>query len=628
MAGNSDSADLIDPGARAEKPPEEQMPTDSQIQQFCEEEFTITDDSTRATKSSSLLCNAGRKRKGSMHSCEGSDQSLPNGSSLHKRPNVQRRYSKPSGKTVNREDQTCTQENGNKADDANIRVILIRPANEDAKKMLTSPEQLCLAFEAPPFKALNIADIRVNRRKGVVAVELKEFDEATINSLLQLTQLGNWPVTCTQPNRGKFTYGVIGPIDIQSDVSTLERRVDTCGTSKLVKLERLSRIVEGERVPSTSVRVVFEGHNLPKRIKIGYLSYSVRAYEFSPLQCYNCQRFGHSASGCTSKMRCLVCSGEHHYSTCTSRAPKCANCNGPYKANFPDCPRAPRRMERDGNDSSKVRAVGMHGRGSLGYQPPQANREMRVAADVHHRLNSPVGRSGSLLYSQVVCDGPGLNCPSSSSSTSVPSLAQSKVASVPADFVINLTNCLTDLFSLSLHQESPSKSRSLITAAIQKHFGATLKASNLSVPESTVVDASADCVAAISADCVAAVSADCVAVAMDEPARVDVPMSSPMPDDVCSADEELGVGFGVENFKLVSESDMSSEDVASSKEWNSVVSGRRAGRDCDSIGATPSLPKPSPVLGTGPRGRSKLPFGTGSKTQKMDRSKSRHRKKK
>jgi hypothetical protein len=110
------------------------MPMDSQIQHFCEEEFTITDDnaSTRATKSSSLLYNAGRERKGSMQSCEGSDQILPNGSSLHKRPNVQRRYLIPAEKTVNLEDQTCTQEN--KADEANIRVILIRPANEDAKK--------------------------------------------------------------------------------------------------------------------------------------------------------------------------------------------------------------------------------------------------------------------------------------------------------------------------------------------------------------------------------------------------------------------------------------------------------------------------------------------------------------
>jgi len=323
MAGNSESADLIDPGAHEKELLGTQMPTDSQIRLFCEEEFSHHAPNT-----------AGRKRKG--------ERSVNDGNSFHKRQNVQLLQNSPvdlAQAPTNTRESISAQESAvpTDNDDADSRVILIRPANEDAKKMLTSPEQLCLALEGPPFNTLQIKDVRVNRRKGLIAVELVSYHEASIKLLLQLTQLGAWPVTCTQSNQGKFCYGVIGPIEVNSDTSTLVRRVDSCSSGKLVKMERLSRTVDGKRVPSTSVRVVFEGRDLPAKIKIGYLSYPIRAYEFPPLQCYRCQRFKHSANGCTSKMRCLVCAEEHHFSTCHSRVFKCANCGGPHKANSPEC---------------------------------------------------------------------------------------------------------------------------------------------------------------------------------------------------------------------------------------------------------------------------------------------------
>ena len=38
----------------------------------------------------------------------------------------------------------------------NAHVILIRPADEASKKMLTSPELLCSALESPPFSSLQL----------------------------------------------------------------------------------------------------------------------------------------------------------------------------------------------------------------------------------------------------------------------------------------------------------------------------------------------------------------------------------------------------------------------------------------------------------------------------------------
>ncbi len=53
---------------------------------------------------------------------------------------------------------------------------------------------------------------------------------------------------------------------------------------------------EGRRVDSLSVRLKFEGKELSARIKMGFISYPIREYIAPPLRCYNCQRYGHTAS--------------------------------------------------------------------------------------------------------------------------------------------------------------------------------------------------------------------------------------------------------------------------------------------------------------------------------------------
>jgi len=83
------------------------------------------------------------------------------------------------------------------------------------------------------------------------------------------------------------------------------------------------------RVDSLSVMLQFEEERLPERVKIGYISYPVRAYVRAPLRCYNCQRYGHIAKVCKAKRRCARCGGEHDYGRCDEGAEvKCCNCGG------------------------------------------------------------------------------------------------------------------------------------------------------------------------------------------------------------------------------------------------------------------------------------------------------------
>lgn len=63
-----------------------------------------------------------------------------------------------------------------------------------------------------------------------------------------------------------------------------------------------------------------------------------------PVQCYNCQNFGHSAKYCNASPRCLKCAANHISKECpkTKDTPaKCCNCLQAHPANFAKCERRP-----------------------------------------------------------------------------------------------------------------------------------------------------------------------------------------------------------------------------------------------------------------------------------------------
>lgn len=56
------------------------------------------------------------------------------------------------------------------------------------------------------------------------------------------------------------------------------------------------------------------------------------------LQCFNCQRIGHSYANCSFSPRCLKCGKNHKSSDCNNASePRCANCNGNHAAVSRSC---------------------------------------------------------------------------------------------------------------------------------------------------------------------------------------------------------------------------------------------------------------------------------------------------
>lgn len=59
---------------------------------------------------------------------------------------------------------------------------------------------------------------------------------------------------------------------------------------------------------------------LPKRVHVGQYVFPVEEYLESPLQCFNCMRFGHCAKVCHASPRCRICAGAHNFKVISRHA--------------------------------------------------------------------------------------------------------------------------------------------------------------------------------------------------------------------------------------------------------------------------------------------------------------------
>ena len=125
------------------------------------------------------------------------------------------------------------------------------------------------------------------------------------------------------------------------------------------KVTAMKRIMN--RKENTATRTVqlcltdydaYEGLAKSGRIEIGYQRFKIRPWNFrsSTNQCFKCCGFSHSQNSCKAAVRkCLRCSEDHDYKTCTVTDPekyKCANCGGKHAAVSKDCTKLKEHMEK------------------------------------------------------------------------------------------------------------------------------------------------------------------------------------------------------------------------------------------------------------------------------------------
>ena len=233
---------------------------------------------------------------------------------------------------------TCGQRVNSAAANTQCRkdtVIIIKPDTENVMDLINDPIEIVSAVEQSKFGKLKVDDIRTNKRKGLLVAYVKDVSSEIVEELVKVQSMGKWKVQCYVPNGERFRAGVISPVSTAADLEKV--KIILSKKHSIEKVERLRKKINEEWVPSTSLKIIFEEEKLPEEVIIGHSLYKVRPYISQPLQCFRCQRLGHTAQGCKARIRCLVCGGDHVKEVCSAKSEKCANCGGSHKANSKYC---------------------------------------------------------------------------------------------------------------------------------------------------------------------------------------------------------------------------------------------------------------------------------------------------
>lgn len=96
------------------------------------------------------------------------------------------------------------------------------------------------------------------------------------------------------------------------------------------------RIINKDNERTTVAKAIAEDFAIYKKalrsgIHIGYSRHRVEA-ERTVLQCFNCQKTGHSSFNCKNKLACLKCGESHTHKECNAQELKCVNCGEEHTA--------------------------------------------------------------------------------------------------------------------------------------------------------------------------------------------------------------------------------------------------------------------------------------------------------
>lgn len=146
-----------------------------------------------------------------------------------------------------------------------------------------------------------------------------------------------------------FRTAIVRDVDVDIDGEPITNQeilenIDT-GNFKLRSVERLNRKVvtpgaEAVYVPSTSIKLVFEGQEMPTYIYLWYTRLSCEPFVQNPIQCFTCYKFGHVSKHCSTRSTlCKKCYQiEENNHVCDLINLKCLNCHGPHNVSSKNCP--------------------------------------------------------------------------------------------------------------------------------------------------------------------------------------------------------------------------------------------------------------------------------------------------
>jgi len=173
-------------------------------------------------------------------------------------------------------------------------------------------------------------------KAGNLIVECIDYQQ--YKKLFKTTHLGEWLIKVYVPKSMNTSIGCVYNVPLDISEEEIKKVLKFQNVSNCVRLTYFNR-EKKERQPSTTIKLYFNVPELPGRINLGFRTYKTKLYVPKPIQCFNCQQFGHMQSDCTKPKICFKCGQQHENNPCTADKPQCSNCKGEHPSNSKNCPK-------------------------------------------------------------------------------------------------------------------------------------------------------------------------------------------------------------------------------------------------------------------------------------------------
>ena len=173
-----------------------------------------------------------------------------------------------------------------------------------------------------------------SNNKIIICTESAEESERLKN----LTVIGGASVECKPHFSLNQSKGIIYAPQLMG--YTEQKLQEEFKGEGVVRVERMTKKVDGVLTPQPSLILTFERCKLPEFLYAAWYRYKVKQYIPRPRRCFYCQEFGHVVTSCRrresgKKALCVNC-GDIEHGTC-QKDPKCVHCGGSHSSSFNKC---------------------------------------------------------------------------------------------------------------------------------------------------------------------------------------------------------------------------------------------------------------------------------------------------
>ena len=211
-------------------------------------------------------------------------------------------------------------------DDENKEYIVVMEFGPEENELLKCPMDINNALRNSIIVKTEVMEVKTNLRRNMLILTTDK--EQVAEKWLDIKTFGGKDVNCRytiQTDTANTTYGVIGPIPCPNLKEDMLRKKNEYmaiinesirdSTSPVIAVDWITKRVKENNTWVTnatqSIRLQFAGM-APDKVYMDRMSYTVGEYVQEPVQCYNCQNYGHTSKHCNSQPVCVFCSVKGH----------------------------------------------------------------------------------------------------------------------------------------------------------------------------------------------------------------------------------------------------------------------------------------------------------------------------